>query len=1398
MRRRVPTVLVTILVALLAVPLMLLAAAFVTFNTPQGRYVLEVATEWVSGGTVRLEGLSGRFPDRLRLRRLSIRDPHGAWMTADDIALDWSPRELLQRRTRIEQLTATRVELRRAPDYPVRRTRPRRQQQTPFELPFTVQLDRFTLPQVDLAAALAGNATALRIEGGGSFRSLRQAALEARAQRLDRQPSAYELSLQSNAEHVQGRLDLQEDANGPLTNLVGLPGLGALSVHLELLGPPHALTTTLDARAGPMRAQANGTVDLPALTATLRLSLEAPAMTLRPGFSWRRVSLQAQSQGAFIAPTTSAHLTLEGLDIGVLKLESLQAALNGVGRGVDLDATLAGLRLPDPIDTMFAHAPVRLQGQARMVSANGVDMDLTLEHPLLRAQAHYELGTAGSSLQPSTSRPPRRGREVAPPEQRNGGTLVATLPQLGPWAQLAQLNLQGRGSVSAGLAVQKDATRITVSTDLQLSDGDAFLTQLLGSRAQLGAAMTIRPEQIQLEHAQLSSAFVTASAHGTQQDQRLDIAWQAGLSDLARLSSGVTGKMNAQGRVQGTLPRLSATADLSSELTVQGQPAALHALLEARDLPQQPSSRVQVEGSLAGAPLSMVGNVSAAPADSFTLALERVDWKSAHGDATLRVDGDLLAPVGTVALRVGDLQDFAALLGQPLRGAAEASVVFEHSGSHSRARVKLDGHDVSLATTRLAKLQLHGLVNDPLRSPRLALQLSSEVQMQSAAVTLAARADGALDALAVTVEAHPDEASPASGSATNGTQAALAGSSLQARATWGESRQQLTIQELELRYREQSLRLAAPALISFQDGINIERLHLQWPPAQLEIQGRLTPQLALHASVHNFNPKAVGLVMPLVQAQGHTDIEADLHGELTHPTGKVSLTAGGLSATAGAARGLPSATLKVDVQLEGTAAQVDATLSAGSRMQLHASGTVPLQRSGSIAMHLTGGMELAVANPVLEASGQRLLGQMTVEAQFSGTPAAPEAHGSLQITHGDLQDYPRGFHISDLNLALDADGPRLELKQLDAKAGAGTLSATGNVDLSDPGMPLELELRAQNAEPLKSDLLTTNLDADFKVTGALRGELSAMGTVKINKATINIPNALPPDVQTLEVVRPGQGAPPAPPKPMFAHMDLTLNAPRGIFVRGRGLNAEVGGTVHVSGNSSSPLVSGGFDLINGLMDIAGATLNFSSGRVSFNGTGLERKIDPTIDFVATSSLGGANSAKLEVSGYADAPVITLSSNQNLPPDQILAQLLFGENASQLTALQAAGIASALVTLTGAGGGGLNPLNTVQHALGLNRLVISSNSTQTQTGAGSPAQPNNSGVTIQAGRYVSNRVYVGAKQNTTGLTQAQVQVDITRQLKVQTTLSTGGGTVQGAATPENDPGSSIGVSYQFHY
>jgi translocation and assembly module TamB len=109
-----------------------------------------------------------------------------------------------------------------------------------------------------------------------------------------------------------------------------------------------------------------------------------------------------------------------------------------------------------------------------------------------------------------------------------------------------------------------------------------------------------------------------------------------------------------------------------------------------------------------------------------------------------------------------------------------------------------------------------------------------------------------------------------------------------------------------------------------------------------------------------------------------------------------------------------------------------------------------------------------------------------------------------------------------------------------------------------------------------------------------------------------------------------------------------------------------------------------------------------------------------------------------------------------------------------------------------GGGDSNPIVKLQKSLGLDRLTVGANTTTTATGA-----TENSGAAIAAGRYVTKRVYIEGKQTTTGTSQVQVDVELTKHLKLQTRLGNGTATVQGT-TPENDPGSSIGLSYQFEY
>ncbi len=151
----------------------------------------------------------------------------------------------------------------------------------------------------------------------------------------------------------------------------------------------------------------------------------------------------------------------------------------------------------------------------------------------------------------------------------------------------------------------------------------------------------------------------------------------------------------------------------------------------------------------------------------------------------------------------------------------------------------------------------------------------------------------------------------------------------------------------------------------------------------------------------------------------------------------------------------------------------------------------------------------------------------------------------------------------------------------------------------------------------------------------------------------------------------------------------------------------------------------------GAISLAGRSLDFTEGRISFDGGSIT---DPALHLVASSTSGNVI-ATLTIGGTAHAPKITLSSVPPLPQDEVLAHLLFGSGVGRLGALEVAGIAASLATLTGAGGGIGDPLDKVRQGLGLDRLAV-------RNGAnGSPA--------LEAGRYIAPRVYLGARQSASG-------------------------------------------------
>jgi len=534
---------------------------------------------------------------------------------------------------------------------------------------------------------------------------------------------------------------------------------------------------------------------------------------------------------------------------------------------------------------------------------------------------------------------------------------------------------------------------------------------------------------------------------------------------------------------------------------------------------------------------------------------------------------------------------------------------------------------------------------------------------------------------------------------------------------------------------------------------------------------------------------------PGLLASGTIEADAQLRGSLASPTGQVRLTATGLAPADNDTLGLPLLDLHASARLAADTADIDAGLMAGTASRLSVIGRAPLAADGALDLKIRGSLDVGMINPLLEARGQHAAGALDVDATVAGSAAAPQIDGTVNLTKGSVRDYVRGIGLSDITAVIVGSEGTLQIKSMTASAAPGTVSMTGKIGVLQRGVPVDLKIKADNAQPVASKLVTANLNADLRVSGTARERLDIAGTVHLNRALIGIPNSLPPNVAVLDVRRHGKPAPAAPDRQLVVGLDVTVQAPQEFLVQGRGLDAEMSGDLHLSGTTDSLLVSGGFDLQRGSFALSGNKLNFTAGRVSFDGAGLKNKIDPTLDFTAKTTITDTT-ATLHIFGLADAPQFEFSSSPDKPQDEIMALLLFGAPASQLSALQLAQVGAALASLSGVGGdGGLNPLVKLQKSLGLDRLTVGAGTSNTGSGTGTGTQ--NSGASIEAGRYISKRSYVEAKQTTTGTSQLEADVDLTKHLKLQTRLGNGAASVQGT-TPENDPGSSVGLLYQFEY
>ncbi len=1319
---------------LVLIPVLALLAAVLLLNIDPGRRLVERLAGQLTAGQVRIAGLGGRFPDALRLRHAEVSDAQGIWLTLDDVALDWSPLALLHREARVDLLSAARVGVTRLPVS----SAPAKAGPTdskPFSLPVRVSVAALRIARADVGEPVAGVAAVLALDGKAHLASLQDGDVDVTIDRLD-SPGSYAVRGRIDPASLDARLSVAEPAHGFVATVAKLPDVGAIDLQGSVAGPRTGERTAVQLAAGPLRANANGTIDIAGQAAELDVTANAPAMTPAPGVSWRSVALDAHVHGPFAKPDATGTLRLAGLEAGGAAIASLSADLQGNQGTASLHATATGVRIPGPKPDLLAAAPLALQADARLDDP-ARPVTFSLSHPLL--QAHGTADTAGAIK----------------------AHVDLAAPDLQPLAAAGGVDLQGRTQLVVDAAVANGVTDITLDGTVGITGGLSPVPALLGDAARLGITASLAGGDVTLSRAEVNGRALTVAASGTDKAGVLDLQYKVGLPNLAALAPTVEGAATLTGTAKGPTDDLAVAATLAGDVGTRGVARGpIRVAVDTTGLPGKPAGSVTAQGTLEGAPLNLALHAERGADGALHATIDRADWKSLHAEGAVSLASGAPLPEGKVSLRMTRLDDLRALIGQPIGG----SVTAEAELAGGVGKLDVQASHAGLPGSSVGRAVLAARVQNPASHPVVAATLDVEgIEASGIGGSAKLAANGPEDALALRLSANLTNLA--------GADAVMGGA-----ATLNVPGKVVQLAALTADWHGEVVRLLAPARVSFGAGVTVDRLRLGVQQAVLELAGRVSPTLALTASLRGVTPDLAKPFAPTLDAAGDISADAKLAGTPADPTGTLRLTAAGMRMRSGPGHSLPPASLTATAQLGGHAAVLDARLAAGTSA-VSVTGRAPLG-AGALALRAAGGIDLAVLDPILTAQGRRARGQVALDAAVAGTAAAPQVSGTVTLANGEVQDFGQGVRITNIAATIQGAGQTVRIASFTGKAGAGTIAASGSVGLAG-AMPIDLALTLRNARPLASDRLTADLDADLTVRGDVQGALTVGGKVSILGATINIPDHLPVSVAVLPVRI--AGAPPPPPKPgAVVRLDLQLDTPGQIFVRGRGLDAILGGGLHVAGTTAVPQVSGGFTLRRGTFSLAGTTLTFTRGKVSFEGAGVTNKIDPSLDFEADTPTN-AGTAMLLVTGYASAPKITLASSPPLPQDEVLAQLLFGKSAGSLSPFQYASIAAALADLSGTTSGASNPLDRVRKGLGLDRLSVGGG-----TNANGSAS-SNSAATIEAGKYVANGVYVGAKQGTSGAqTQAVVQIDIYKGLKVETDVGAGTG------------GNSVGLSYQFQY
>lgn len=541
--------------------------------------------------------------------------------------------------------------------------------------------------------------------------------------------------------------------------------------------------------------------------------------------------------------------------------------------------------------------------------------------------------------------------------------------------------------------------------------------------------------------------------------------------------------------------------------------------------------------------------------------------------------------------------------------------------------------------------------------------------------------------------------------------------------------------------------------------------------------------LALDINLANLPLTALNGAVKGQDLAGNVTGTARVTGPLTNPAATFNLRGTGLAARPLRENGLAPLTLQAAGSYAAMAIDFSSVTVDGPRgLNVTASGKVPFSGQG-LGVNVNGSVPLALANRFLADRGAQANGTLTLTASVSGGFNRPQLRGMFSTNGATFIDPDTNVRLNNINVMGSMDGETITLRQVNAALGSGgSVSASGTISTNaEANFPANIEIKLDRARYADGKLVVATVNGGITINGPLMRDPLISGRIDVDRAEISVPENLgggaayvpvrhkntPKNVQVtldrarVETRRSRVPTPTA--RPTVPRLDVLINAPNQIFVRGRGLDTELGGRLRLTGPVTDIKPVGSFDMIRGRIGILGQRITFDEGHVTLVGD-----LNPQLNFVARSE-GNEITAIVTVTGTVDNLDIKFSSTPELPQDEVLAQLIFKRSIGELSAFQIAQLAAAAAEL--AGGSNNSLMNKLRAGTGLDDLdVVTDEKGQTA---------------VRAGRYIRDNIYLGVEAGSGGSTKGTINLDITRNLKAK-----------GALGAEGD--SSGGIFYEKDY